>query len=791
MENNQIKVRGYDISVANKTANVYLISNFWFELIPGKTMGISINDNIEKDGFLSIFDHNKHNKNIFSGVIDINGNIINLSNDDISKYSKFYSMSLFNQVDGNTRILEIIEKMIAKIKYEEISKIIEKNNCIEDYLRIYKIFKYEEIKKAHLKSSIDIIKKYIKKIIELNETFETIDINEENLRKISNNCLTTHIEYIKKRINLQIENNILFKEIYETGFDSTILSKTNPVIFQNLDQLIIDIEMVGSQNKTLAKIKMELLNNFFNKHNESYETKKYHEISKNKNLIVAFIDNLERKIIIYSKIISQSKKGTSDYWIFTKRKIVCLKMIKIIENEMNNLINLSKNDAFGLYHELNNLFKTASSIKEFSINFKDIEYKKMKKYIEEFIDNEFSLLIKKYKNISLHTITDLNLSLEKFGSIKNSKNDNIGTIIDSIRIEAKNLLDEINWEKKKLTLNLNKKSIELRKETNDIKKKYEELKNQYNHQIKKFLDRKKTLVNDQVNLNEEENKTLSENFFKTEVAKYETIYNFVSSDQKTFKNMLSKNSSTNGLLTLVKYRILYVAKKIDLSIFDLLKRVKNLDIFEKKSILLLIASFDKKDLIVLNNFYSDIETGENIKKLSKTFNRIKKRSKKTWFLVEEFIYKALNSLDYISIIDSSKVVEFGTVKEMCSNPIYDITMVAVNKTPTGERGITTNFKKIFDFDLKHDDYKINDNHFVFGEADNIYNWTNKIPQMTPMTTSIDLLNSLINKIEFNKIRKIENKKPSIHKTQPTPIVHKTIDIYLDDSEEFLIIDVEK
>lgn len=776
-------VNGSNISINIPADNHFLLSNFWFSLDAKDSLGIFCNNKEEKQTLLSLF--REYNSNLeFHGLLDLNNKIINISRKGISKYVGLYDLKMFdNSKISQSRTIQEIENMVIRSNFNYLSNIIQINNNLDKYLRMQKIYKSQKVYHWYLKVVLSLIKESYKKIEKLDKEINNKKITKDDLIKINNKFINTHISYIRERIYVFIDRNSMLTDLYTKEYNNKLIFTKNESLSLRIEQIIKKLKLYEGFDKSLFKIRKDLQKIFFgpsNKENNSNEEK---------DVISSFIDEMNCKLRVYNKKIEKFDKTSNEYWIFFKRKNVCKRIIKLIKKECKNMHFNDKKTAIDFYHELVKQYKI-SIVNETSSNFNGIEIKKMKKYLSDFVEGEIQNIIRKYKNFIIKEHENEMLKNEN-NETKRTKVE-LDNIIKMIKIEVQDILDEIEWEKKTIYMELSKTTDKIAKEINELYEEYENLKKSYKKIISKFLESKNLAIQQSNKIFEDELETLSDEFFETESSKFESIYKFVSSDLKVLEKMLSKTIYIKDrygkeLIVLSRYMILKLAKLVNISIFDLLKRVGKLDDVSKRVALIFISYFDNKDVVVFDNLITSLDKPQDIEKFSFTFQKIIEQSDKPWILFEDDLSKSKDVVNKISIVDNTKIIEYGFKDEIISNPVYDTTLRFIGKKTTGERRTPQEYKSIIDFDVKYDDYKINDRHFVYGNIESISSWIDTTPQMTWKTVSIGSFNNFVNRKKFEKIQMRTKEK-----TNTIPIkLKKTQEMHLVDSEEFLIIDVKE
>ena len=96
-----------------------------------------------KESFLSIFQNINFK---YMGLLFLDSNLARLEKNPHS-FSKVHFDNIFDNVNPNKRIFEILEKKVLDSQFNSILEVIKKNNKLEKQLKILKFYKYKKVKR--------------------------------------------------------------------------------------------------------------------------------------------------------------------------------------------------------------------------------------------------------------------------------------------------------------------------------------------------------------------------------------------------------------------------------------------------------------------------------------------------------------------------------------------------------------------------------------------------------------------------------------------------------------------
>ncbi len=776
----------------NKREDSFLISNLNLSFNDSKTQALYFKNSIEKQAFISLFTNNNIS---YSGLIKINGKIHNPLSSNLSDNFSFHDLNIFNNINPKTRVIEIVEKEVLKNQYDIITKIIETNNKDNKNIKMLKISGYKRIELSYYRAVNILIKKAINHIEALTNQLKINQKNTDELILIYDDFILFHVKYLKNRINLLIDRNIMLIDLYKKKFKEKIDDKKNINIQKKAKQLIEKTNNFEIYDKSLEKIKKQTSIIVFNEEFENLKKNIARVFAK--NVFDSIIFEFEYKYNHYSseiKKIDNKKKQSIDFLILFSKKIIALEFLKIFKKNMTFLSLLSKKNIELFYKEFKRKYLESIMFleKENTLNYEEIKtVRKLKRMIINYTKKELKLIINKYTNLlNQSTINnDINIQNNSYqkGYLDKDERNTIESNIESIKIEYQDLWDEIDWENKLAFYQMNDDLNTINQSIENEKKIYSNRKKFYNKLIFDFIDFKNVISqNTYFETTLKKQKFKDHNFFN-ESSKFETIYKFVANDSKTLENLFFKNKTKishhtqdNEIIIISRYSIFKSSKNIDISIFDYLKRLGKIDNILKNIFFLVIGLLDGKKITIYENLFSNLNYNDSLTFL-KTYNILTANSNKKWILIESNILNAKDAAEQISIIDKSKQIEFGKTLNIFENPIYDVSLEAFGLKPTGFRPTPDSFNKFIDYRYGYDYYEMKDGHIIYGNINQIYDWSKVIPNKTEMTISTEELNNLKNKIAFDEISNTKQKDYST--------TDESNDSSIFNSQEFLIIDV--
>ena len=773
---------GIDISIKNEhELDSFLISNLSFSLKKGETLSIYCKEDEEKQALLSILS-NENKK--YTGFFNCDGNICNFDNKNCLKFFEFQDWSNFENFDQNKRIIELIEKNIFKSNNIDILEEIKINNKLDKHLKMLKIYKYKRIELAYLKAINIIITNAIINLKRIIEQQKKPKITQEELIKNYNIFIHNHIKYLRDRINILIDKNIMIVRVYLKKYNNKKIIERNHGLSNKVKKIskkIIELNFVDYQlNKMINQITSSFLDDLDNS-----ELKNMNFVNENIEIINSLLFKFSETYKMYENQLKTLKVNSYEYKRILIKKNYYLKFWKLIKKESKNLIHLSQNQMLEFVQELLLSYKNILLKNEKILNLEDIKnIKKINAYLDGFINEQLSSIFEKYKKNSRDEKIN---KKRKTKQLRKTKNEEQIFNVENIKIELQDILDEIDWEKKSAFYDLNEKINEISSSINSIFQKYKEQKILYNSLLNDFLIQKNSRIKKFKKISEDNLSKLKDANFANESLKFETIYKFVSYDNKNLEKLFSKNidiklnanSKFLEVFSITRYLILKKCKKINLNIFDLLSRISKVDLVTKKTILLLISLFSNKKIFVFYNLFSELNK-EELFTFKKIYNDVTKNSQKGWIIFEDSLDKVLDISTKTSIIDKSKQIEYGATSVLFNNPIYNTTNEAFGFDKNNYKTTPNIFNNIIDFNEGYDDYKIEDNHYAYGNIDFLYQWTKIVPSNTKNTISNEIIENFKNQIQFKKIVKSKN----ISK-------EKLTNYSSFENREFLIIDVKK
>lgn len=754
--------------VNSKTFNLFDVN---FELRRNETLGVFFEEKDSKESFLSIFQNINFK---YMGLLFSDSNSTKLEKNP-SSFSKVHFDNVFDNVNLDKRIFEILEKKVLDSQSNNILEVIKKNNKLEKHLKILKFYKYKKLEYSYTKSVNTLTTNAIKFLTQHMEKFKKAISNKESIDKLYEIFIYSRIKYLRGRINLIIDRNILFINLYFKELKSKILN--DKYFYEKSKKIVSKIKEVDLYDKKLLKFKKD----FLSSSNEDNEV--FFDIKFQKHVFSLLIKEIKIKSNLYNKKMKEEKKHNKNYWFYYKHKLTSIEFIKVLKNESQNLIYLTKEETIEFYKELKKCYIKLLINQENSSILKNKSF--IKKSLSYYIDNELFLIIEKYKEISenkkeLFRKKILKNKLDK--KVKGSKNNDLISNVWNLKNEIQDLNDDIEWRKKTFFYNLSENLGQIISLINEELSEYKKNKGIYNNLIVEFLNLKNKYINDNgIAITER----LSNEFFEEETSKFENIYRFIRSDSYLLEKIFTKfslknrNNNLNEVSTISKYLILKNCKKFDLTIFDLLKKVGKSSLFLKKNTMLLMAYLDGKEISILNGMFSKLNEEER-NKLINIYKKVSSSSNKSWILIENKLDKIKNALDDVLIISNSRQIESGSIFEMSTNPLYNATRRAFGLKPINGRETPQKFYNIINYSYDYDSYKVGENHLVYGDLEEIYNWAHSMPKETFWTNFPEKFGHFQNKIVFKNINK---------KTKSNVFVNDNNNSSDSISKEYLIVDV--
>ena len=115
--------------VNSKTFNLFDVN---FELRRNETLGVFFEEKDSKESFLSIFQNINFK---YMGLLFLDSNSTKLEKNPPS-FSKVHFDNVFDNVNLDKRIFEILEKKVLDSQSNNILEVIKKNNKLEKHLKI-------------------------------------------------------------------------------------------------------------------------------------------------------------------------------------------------------------------------------------------------------------------------------------------------------------------------------------------------------------------------------------------------------------------------------------------------------------------------------------------------------------------------------------------------------------------------------------------------------------------------------------------------------------------------------
>lgn len=669
------------------------------------------------------------NKNLFKVFFDKNNHLVKKHNDNINFYKNLFlynfkknelesNRTLYNQIE---EVLKSINIHIDKIKTED--SYASKLNLFDDIYYIYESYLKNRISLLYFRNQ-KLIQYFLKKIEnnKKNNKNSSFYLKKSNFFKLWNDFLDVSkfrwSDYLKK---VKIAKNIKHKNLIK------LKTKQNEfILFQQKYKKHLLISNLSDRQKFKYAYKYSVnkfCTQFIKKNIESFY----------------YLDNEQMEQLI-SEIRLQSSLLLVDIDFFQKD---------------NNLkFNFLRKHFTEIQRKLNANFKI------------DVNY------YQTFSENNYkNIFIKetKYKTKTFRF-------KEKTNSIANQK---------LTEIEKQNFHDELKWLETNFISLLNE---ELNKLNNDVKIQLEQhnyLKKEFQQKVTELLSLFDEIIKEikfkkqDSLLNQHKNLLKHTNFFDYLNNSYLKMHKNLQNDFKQMNVFLNKKikliQRKKYLLFLYKYHIYEISNLCDLDFFDLYKNVAELPNFKK--VLLLIIKFllsDKPVSVININF--NLFSNEEKQNFLNIYKNIVDSTSKFWIQLSDNFKDLKMQSDWLNVIKNAKNIEFGKINELSTQPFYDYTCQLLNHS---------NIKNICKHMLvesenityKNDFYKLDNNHYIYGDLKEIYNKVKKIPHkssLTFMPFKIEEFKSNVSFITENSRNKKTKKIDDFTNQQESIIIDVTV-----------------
>ena len=356
--------------------------------------------------------------------------------------------------------------------------------------------------------------------------------------------------------------------------------------------------------------------------------------------------------------------------------------------------------------------------------------------------------------------------------------------IEIEKIKLRNLYDERDWKNITEINKINYKINKINEESRGIFAEYSKLNNEIYRRLNSFFKIKNHLITAIKNYSEHHQ--IDDSYFLKLTSKSKNIYNEIKEENKKINSFIlnSKNDFMNlNLISkrlIKKYLIYGLASKINVDFFDLEEKPKHTSSFLKSKLILLKALLDNKPIVVISNPFSNIEKATELEKIETIYKNAFRTYDKSWILIENHVEKIQNIVDDVYIFQESKMIEYGNIKKITSKPFYKTTSDLLNlkKESTLELDVDQEAMQ-FDMFNKFDNYEVDDEHYVYGDLNQIYNKNNIVPKKFYWTNNSAWLDEFINNFNFkHEINENETLEINLNQQKTKP-------------QETIIIDVRK
>lgn len=739
-----------NISTSSKKDDAPLISNLFFKFKIGNSAIIFDNEN-EKKCFVDIL-CGRIKK--FSGFINWNNSLFFSKNIKSFKNHLYYAD--ISKINKNNAIHSIgfLRNQKSFVNYIE-----QKKSSIQSYNNYNQLNKFRllfEAKKIDLKYSSK-INDEIKKIIEITKSFIEIirQNNTFNVTPSSINILNSfydkYNEYLHRRINLAYyKNNELLHLILNDVTNEKNIKRKN------------------LENK-IKQIKTELVKNKIKDESQIKEFLK--KIQKEKNLCTQLLKIQKNEFKQLSKKYknlfkkTQNAKNKAKYIAKYYVNNFCYLQIK---KNMKLLLNLNESQI----KEFLNQIKIQSSILYFNLYFSlkndDTFYLFKTWIINQKLNEIFNLNINTFINLSNSNKKNNNEILTKLKEDKyisfEKKNDWENNLINK-KTYYQDLIDEYDWEHSNNVIEINEKFSVLNDDLKKVIQNYKLLRSNLQQTILIFINLRNEMITNFYNNKFEtyvNDWLVNQANFKKLNHDYTEIYNLLKDDLKQINYVLEnkidlKKHNFNELI--YKYYVYEKAYLCGLTITDLEKKINLSNNLFISKLLLTQSLLSNKEIILFDNLFLNLNKDEkNI--FEELFNKISSTTNKIWINISKSYDDIKNICSSVNFVKFSKNVEFGDKQQIRKDPFYKFTYLL-----TKQRNEPRYLNRILDASIKnenylndfeYDFYKIDSKHYVYALINNVYEWTNKIPQASEITFNPMKIDEMVNKINQNDSIKLKS-----------------------------------
>ncbi len=793
-------LKAIDISLPYKSSRdvPFLLSNINFSIDEKEPLAILIPNKINKKNFIDLFiGNNQH----YLGLFEYDNNFVHHSmfastlRDCVKYVNKIDSVS-----SKRKRLIELIE--LGMLNDNELDSEIfsfDSNEQGSQYIDFLKMYRYKKIEHSYLKTVNIVIKKVV-------NNFESIFSDlKKGRRELTEDAyksfVAINISYLKDRINMIIKRNVsITKLLFSKSYESAEVLKKNIILFNKAKAIIKKIDAIGERVKALELVKKELISTFSigkeSKINKSFNIKENKHFNNEQIYIRAMIDKFSYKREFYFKKINSltrsSKSNSNEYQKFYTRRVICSRYLKFLRFISNDFKHWGNGKIVDLLNSIENSYYRLISTLEDNDGSENISIKKRntKFYINKIVNDILDDFSQKYNNIN---VAEFNESIEIESSIVNEgdvfiDSDRYGNIISS----AKEILQEAQWEKKTLFHELGEEIERTRLESTKFLEEYERNKSRYIKLLNEIIRHNESYNKKAKSSKAYKMKLIDLDKYLFEFSKLEDTYNFLAKDRERIKKSFFSDSVNlnsklrpdrkKDILLIIRYMIFDKAKDMNLNYLSFLDKAKNTELLTLKKANLLLSQMSSKEIIILDDFFSNLDEKE-VELLSSTFSGVVSKSDKIWILIEDDLSKINKSIKSVLVIDNNRQIEYGSIDQVSKSPIYDVTRKSlhvvskINRRPT-----PVEFENIVDYDNRYDFYQISDRHEVYASARDIYSWIKTVPHKSEKTVSDISINNMQNKIAFDKL--LSDKKGNVRE--------ETNDlVYSVETREYLVIDVKK
>ena len=737
-----------------------LLANISFKIKNNETMAFIFETNaLEKQALARILQgKDRHH----SGFLEFNSQIYFAKSKQnprqiisFNDLEEFYQKGLGLETFGFLKEIHFFRNQIDKM--EQLLKRTTITNHMKKNLFLFEAKKIdlETNKKINQEMILitGVIDGYLKKLKpRVKELMEPDEIQEA--LKIIGDFYQEYQEYLAKRLNLIYNKNekLLLYWVNELKNGDVVPNVTLETKIKNLHEEIsqasgantkrknnfnlqkikLELDQIRHKNLMLLRIKQNEFKFFYKRYKaykNNYQNDPHEQINKTKSLYKA------KTNLFFIDFLNKNAK----------------KIFYLNHEQMNNFINEINAQHALLLFESNVFVKNSRNLNN-------------KKAINQWLINIFKLDLDHFAALSTTNYNEIKQQYQDDEQDTGEKNHfDWNNNLEWKKVQFQNLKDEFNWLKKHNVIAMNKRIVHLNFEAKKIIEQYQEL--------KKTIERRLTL------LMKIRNHLLAlANETKTDYSQWEkqnTFFKAVNEEclqiacllqtntariEFFFKNKINENKTAIFKKILRKYQIYNLIALAGIDLVQIKNRQQALSNLEVAKLFLVQALLSKKPVLIFNNLLQYLKPEEHQLFIS-LYKNIAKNFVKIWIHFCNSYKEIAGLTNSINIIKDAVNLEFGKVQQINKNPFYRFSATLLNQ----ENQQNFLFEPIaFDHDKKkylYDYYRLNDHHYVYAAAEEIYQQIKQLPTVCEWTLNplkIDeLKNKLMQEIEQQQNQEIE------------------------------------